>query len=174
MASTSSRYAKAAEVAKAMQITARQLRNLANDGIVPPSKNGQYDLMACVASYIKHLQKRAAGRQPSKESADAHGNLKRLQARKLELDLAERERTLIEIEEVDVLLQELLLLFRWGATGLRGRLTYRISSEVGSLPAAVSSWIKQETDAVLNECADKLASSKLDLTEEDFPDLDAA
>jgi len=50
-----------ATVARIMDVSERRVQVLARDGIIPKAKHGQYDLIACVQSYIRHLRGVAAG-----------------------------------------------------------------------------------------------------------------
>lgn len=50
-------------VARLLDVTERQVYELARDGTIPRAQRGRYDLVACVRAYIRHLREVAAGRQ---------------------------------------------------------------------------------------------------------------
>lgn len=58
----------AEDLATLLNLTPRRVRQMAREGIIPPpAKAGEYDLVGCSVAYVKHLQSRAAGKQPSRE-----------------------------------------------------------------------------------------------------------
>jgi phage terminase Nu1 subunit (DNA packaging protein) len=48
--------ATAVEIAKALNISARRVFQLAGDGVLPRAGHGKYELGACMAAYIRFLQ----------------------------------------------------------------------------------------------------------------------
>jgi hypothetical protein len=45
-------------VAKLLNVTRRRVQQLSHDGIIPKPKDGKYDLVGCLTSYIRYLQSR--------------------------------------------------------------------------------------------------------------------
>ena len=50
-----------ATVARVLDLSERRVQQLAREGTIPRAKHGQYDLIACVQCYIRHLRAVAAG-----------------------------------------------------------------------------------------------------------------
>ncbi|KGE78265.1 terminase small subunit [Halomonas salina] len=59
------------EIAAHLDITDRQVRNLLQSGVLPPSKGrGGYDLDGCRLAYIRHLRGQVNGQVKSPEAGD--------------------------------------------------------------------------------------------------------
>lgn len=75
-----------AQVAKLLNVTAPQVYNLVNSGVVPKPVNGQFDAAACAHGYIKYLQGR--GGEDKRAYAEERTRLTKAQADKTEMELS--------------------------------------------------------------------------------------
>lgn len=71
---------KVGQVATLLDLSERQVYQLAKDGIIPRAQRGGYDLIACVRAYIRHLREIAAGRTSSDGRVDIVAQRARLAA----------------------------------------------------------------------------------------------
>lgn len=67
-------------VARLFEISERAVQKLAKEGVIPRAQRGQYDLLASVQGYIRHLRRVAAGRSSESGGADLVGERARLAA----------------------------------------------------------------------------------------------
>jgi terminase small subunit / prophage DNA-packing protein len=53
-----------------LDLSERNVRQLAREGKMPKAKHGEYDLIACVQGYIRHLRAVAAGHKSEDSKLD--------------------------------------------------------------------------------------------------------
>ena len=89
---------KLPELSSYLGITERQVNKLAKAGILPKAKRGQYELKGCVRAYIEYLK----DGDPEKKTTmvDEQLRLIRAQAKKIELEIEQKEGRLIPDTEV--------------------------------------------------------------------------
>jgi hypothetical protein len=93
-----------------LDITARRVQQLADDGVLPRAGRGKYLLIPCVQGYIKYWRDRAEGRGvEAGDGALYKARTRKTQAEALlaELDLAEAEGRLIPLDMHEDLVRKL-------------------------------------------------------------------
>jgi phage terminase Nu1 subunit (DNA packaging protein) len=86
-------------IARLFNLTERRVQQLAQDGIIPKGKRGEYDLVACVRGYIAYLQQNANGR--TSDVAADRNRLVKAQADRAELECRMLLREVIPVLEVE-------------------------------------------------------------------------
>lgn len=94
-------------LAKALDVTPRRVRQLAQEGAFPRQAHGKWDLAKCLLSYVRHVQKELRGRNGTGEdgtnppagglTAERERRL-RVQRERDEIRLAKERGTLIPID----------------------------------------------------------------------------
>lgn len=137
------------ELAEVLPITTRQIRRLVDDGLPTESLGGRtmYPQRACVRWYIEYREQLAAGQE---EMRDARYRKLQADARMAELEVAEREGSLVPLTVLESTLTTVL-----------ERLHARITAAKGSLPVRVVGLespraAKKVTDEALDELIDEL------------------
>jgi hypothetical protein len=96
-------------IAKLLNITDRQLRQLAQEGVVPRAARGRYPLVGCVQGFIAYLQR--------KNMIDPNTNPDELppfqrkayyQAELLKREVEERRAELLPVEDMKIAFRELM------------------------------------------------------------------
>lgn len=108
------------ELAAHLDITDRQVRNLAKDGVLPGSKGkGGYDLDTCRLAYIAYLRglatkqvKAEPGEDDGYDSEEELARLRHHQANLAAMDEEIKRGSLVEANDVDRLWSSLILTFR--------------------------------------------------------------
>lgn len=103
------------DLAAIFGVTDRRIRQLTKDGILPQVGRGKYVLGDAIQSYIKHLQERVKEAAKSVDPKDLQKELTRLrkaQADKAELEVAEYQGKLHRAEDVEAEWTEMLSNFR--------------------------------------------------------------
>ena len=95
-------------IAKLMNISARRVQQLSQDGIIPKPDKGKYDVLKCFIGYVRYLQNQKNDRPIDK----ARDKLIQLQCEKLEMDLKTKNRETVETEEVIRVWSDMILKFR--------------------------------------------------------------
>jgi phage terminase Nu1 subunit (DNA packaging protein) len=76
-------------IAKLFDLTERRVQQLASEGIIPKSTQGKYKLVPSVQGYIKYLRERSVGKDsPTNETHNERQRLLKIQANKLEFEMA--------------------------------------------------------------------------------------
>jgi phage terminase Nu1 subunit (DNA packaging protein) len=89
------------EAAKYLDISARQLRRLVEEKILPPMPAGGYDIDALRVIYIRHLRSVAAGRGAGDgDLAAARTELARHQSERMKLKIAILKAEFCKVDEV--------------------------------------------------------------------------
>lgn len=114
-------------LAKLFNLTDRRVQQLAKDGIIPKADKGKYDLIICTKHYIKYLQERAAGKNVDTQDGYFESTrLKKVQADKIELEIARMKVELIPAEQVELHWSNLVIAFRASMLSLPSRLAHKI------------------------------------------------
>lgn len=91
----------ASTLARLFNLTERRVQQLAKDGIIPRGAKGEYALLPSVKGYIQFLQEaasRAGG--DNDEIARSRARYEAARAEEREIDLAERKRELVHVDDV--------------------------------------------------------------------------
>jgi DNA-binding transcriptional MerR regulator len=86
----------AATLAELLALSERTVRRLAAEGTIPPPTDAGFELGTCVRGYVAALR----ARKDSRRMADAKLRRALAQAKTAELDLAQREGSLLPVEEI--------------------------------------------------------------------------
>jgi hypothetical protein len=91
-------YAALGVLGKLLDLSDREIQNLAKDGVIPPSINGKYHVFDSARGYIRKLRDAAAGRAKSTDREDlemrklkAETEQEEISARKMKGEVAELE-----------------------------------------------------------------------------------
>lgn len=157
-------YADAKQLAILFDLTVRRIQQLTQDGVLQTETVGRqrkYDLLAAVRQYIKYLQRRVetkSGGNGTQEDADnesrklrAEADLKQTKAAIAQLEYDEIQGKMHRSEDVEALTNDLVFTIRGMLLALPGRLAIDLAA-VNS-PNEVSTRVRKEVDAVLNELA---------------------
>lgn len=125
------------ELAEYLDLSDRQIRNLARDGVLPGTKGkGGYDLGACRLAYIRYLRglatkqiKAETGEDEAYDSEEELARLRHHQANLAALKEEEELKRLIPAEEVDRVWAGLIITFRTRMMQIPKAITARIIGE---------------------------------------------
>lgn len=125
------------ELAAHLDITDRQVRNLARDGVLPGTKGkGGYDLDSCRLAYIAYLRglatkqiKAETGDENDLDSEEQLARLRFHQANIAAMDEETKRGALVEAEDVDRLWATLILTFRTRMLQIPRSIVVRIIGE---------------------------------------------
>jgi hypothetical protein len=151
---------KGQTVAECLGITKRRIDQMIDEGILSreckPSPSN-YDLYACAKGYINYLKRKEipddeTGLDPRKERALLYQS----QRKKLDLEIAEREKTLLLAQEVLLLLEQLQQLYNGKIDALEGRLTGALISATGVDASVVLTVLTPELNSIRSDTAEAL------------------
>jgi hypothetical protein len=115
----------ATQLARHFGITTTHIRRLAKEAIIS-SENGKYDQDKSRLAYIAHL------RSQRNIKAEGDASYRKLKNRKLQLELAQMDGRLIDLDEALLFSEHLVASFRRGLDGLARkaprRLTFNVSN----------------------------------------------
>jgi phage terminase Nu1 subunit (DNA packaging protein) len=115
-------------IAKLLDMTSRRVQQLVKEGVIPrPKSRGQYEIMPCVVGYIRHLNAMLNGDEG--DLLTERTRLTRLQAEKIELDIAEREERLIEVAAAERAWSEMVGAFRAKALNIPVRAAIEVTGK---------------------------------------------
>ena len=122
----------ASTFAKLFDLSERRIQQLAKDGIIPKSVNGNYEFVGVVRGYVKYLQARAAGRQDAHYTDPTDIRLERKRLIKAQADNAECEHqikrgALVALDIVEQVLNEVAVLYGSSLDALSGRLAQELA-----------------------------------------------
>lgn len=138
-------------MARILGLSERQVTNLANDGVLPQSSKGKYDLVAAVQAYVHYV---ARGKVHT-QVVDARTRLTEAQARNAEIEAERRAGQLLDREDVQTVLNEAMTIIATGMDGLGGRLANELAGD--SDPASIRQKLLSETRRIRASAADKFA-----------------
>ena len=125
-------YVPAHVLAIALGKATSRVDQLKRDGIIPaPKVKGQWDLIACLAAYIKHIES-AQKQEKAEGNADYWAEKTRLtkaQATKEELAIAEKEGRLVDAEQVQKVWADLIVNCKSKLLSLPTKLAYEVAAE---------------------------------------------
>lgn len=158
---------KLSELCSWLGIGSRQVNKLAKAGIIPKAKRGQYELKGCVRAYIEYLK----DGDPDKKTSlhDEQLRLVRAQAKKIELDIEQKEGRLIPDTEIVKVMERLIVATRNSFILLRNEVPRIRASESNTDGKEI---IDKRINAILTELAK--AQVALPGDGEDDPEHDAA
>lgn len=97
-------------LAELVGLTARRIRQLAREGVLPKVARGRYPVAECIQAYIGYWQQRAErssnGGGPGWKEARARKTTVEVEIK--ELELAERRRELVPVEDVEAMVSDAL------------------------------------------------------------------
>lgn len=129
------------QAAELVMVTPRRIQQLVREGYIPAPISSKYDRTGVVQGYIRSLQD-----EKKSQAKNVHENKVRdARARKLEIEIAEAEGRLIELEEHDAVIDELVGMVREG---------------FGALPARVSRdpELRSKLEGVVNDILGELST----------------
>lgn len=115
-------------ISKLFGVSDRRIQQYAQDGIIPKSVNGQYELVGCVRGIVNYLQQRAFGKDAAPQ--DTHlerARLLKAQADMAEIELAERTGALVTVERVETDWLEMVTACRAKMLGIPTKTAYQIT-----------------------------------------------
>ncbi len=112
-------YVTLDQLSKLLMMTGERVRQLVKMGKMPKAKKNTYHLVSCVQGYIRFLK----DEEKDKTKAAAESGLKKARQREVELRIAEREKTVIDLAEHFAVVEELCGLFVSSMNGLPARVT---------------------------------------------------
>ena len=140
-------------IAKLLNLSERRVQQLSQDGIIPKSDKGNYNLIGSVRGYVKYLYDRAYGQ--NNDSIDSYAEKARLlkaQADRAEMELEIMRDKHITCEEVEYLWSGVIIGFRSKMLGLPSKLASRVSAVNGSI-SMIEELLQNEINEALTELA---------------------
>ena len=111
-------------IADMLGITARHLRRLAAEGVVPEATRGRYPLSQCVLGYVTHLRNNVTNDEHRKKE---HTRLNTARANMYELDLQKKRGDLYDRQLVDEVLFQTCTIFNSMLDGAASRIAGQLS-----------------------------------------------
>lgn len=138
-------------MARILGLSERQVTRLANDGVIPQSTKGKYNLAVAVQAYVHYV---ARGKVHT-QTVDARTRLTEAQARNAELEAERKGGQLLDREDVQTVLNEAMTII---ATGMDSQAS-RLSGIFAKLsdPAIIRQTLLSENRQIRAGAADKLA-----------------
>ncbi len=137
-------------LAQIIGLSDRQIRKLHDAGIFKQTDRGKYDLQETVQAWGRYL---LDGKEPS-DIATERRRLIAAQAKLTELNIAEKERDLIDREEVRQTVMEALVIVGTQMDGVAGRVAGELATE--DEPAVIRQRLLSETRRIREAAADGL------------------
>jgi len=148
-------------IARVLGVTARWVRQLAEDGTLPKVGRGQYLLVPCVQAYIKYWQDKAESR--GVEAADGTLDAARTRKTQAEAELAEIELAAARARYLPIERHEERYRQRCDALSARVR---GLGQYIGDVQLAASD---TAAAALLERISDALLRSLLDASSDELP-----
>lgn len=147
-----------AAVIKLLGISQSHFHNLQKAGVFKPLSRGIYDLREVIKAWAKY-------HSDGKSSGDAAEEKKLLtiaQRKRIELDLAERQRKLVPLDEAQAAFNESMIIVASQLDALPGR----AAGELAGLsdPALIRAWLFDETRRIRDAAAQHLEGFAADPT----------
>ncbi len=139
-----------AAVVKLLGLSDRQFQRLITAGVFKSVTKGLYDLTASIKAWVEYH----ANGQTDSTNAEERRLLTIAQRKRIELDIAERGKELIEISEVRQFYLMNIQMLTSQLEGLPGRMAYELAA--CSDPAMVRAILLKETRRVRQNLADQL------------------
>lgn len=117
----------AQELADLFGVHVRRIYQLVHEHVIPKGARGQYDLLECVRGYITLLQRVAEGKGRTVELGEEKLLSARLARRKLELEFAALEGSVVTVEHHKSVMGTAFLLVRTNMRNLAGTLPPRLA-----------------------------------------------
>jgi len=130
-------------------LTARRIRQLAEDGTFPRPSRGKFPLVACVSAYLALRESATDGDELKRERA----GLVRAQRRRVELENSVSEGKLVDVETVATAWEGHIARARAKFLAMPDRLALPLAAEPD--PQRVAEVLRQEIHAALHELADE-------------------
>jgi phage terminase Nu1 subunit (DNA packaging protein) len=138
-------------IATMIDMTPRQVQNLARDGVIPKAERGRYPLISSVQGYVRH-QRRQISQGSKKLGEDAR--LKAAQADLRELELSRARSELYDANAVDAVLIEAVMINKTSLDALPSRSSVDLANK--AVPE-IKRILQDEVSAIHNEFAGRLA-----------------
>ncbi len=136
-------------LASVLDLTPRRVQQLVKEGL-PRIARDTWNLAACARWYIKYLKEKGA----VETVLDQRLRLEKAKAEKMELELLEKKRLLLERSEVSAAIQVILTTLRLEFLGLPGRLARELAGIDNS--ARVKALLSREIKKALNRVSEAL------------------
>lgn len=161
------------ELADALGLTTRQVRNLTDEGVLPRTvRNGkpEYDLGACIQAYITHKAKlEQAKGGGAKEAAAALGARKlQIEVERAELELGKEREQLVTIDFMERQISGLLQQLRSKCLNFPGKYARELAE--ATTPADVVEILEKAIAELLTALSETGEDPALDEAEEDPTD----
>jgi len=142
------------EVAEMLNLSAQQVRNHVNDGVIPQISRGEYDMQAAVHGYISFLRKRADG-QGSITLVDQRTRLTKAQANLAEIALEEQKGKLLRAKVAEQVWTKIIYAARQRMLAIPTKIAPLVASmkNVGQ--------VKHTIEEQIHECLSELSSPEL-------------
>lgn len=137
-------------MARILNLSERQVTRLANDGVLPQSSKGKYNLATTVQAYVHYVSRGKVHTQV----VDARTRLTEAQARNAEIEADRRAGQLLDREDVQVVVSAAMVVIATGMDSLGGRL----AAELAGIddPAAIRHRLLAETRRIRAQAAEQL------------------
>lgn len=140
------------DLADVLGVTVRWIQKLTKDEILVQLDRGKFDLAENVQRYIGYVKNMHEDNDGQEIDYNLEKALHERAKRKIaEMDLAEKEQTLIQIDEVEKLLEKMVGLFKSRCLTIPSKVAPLIQFET-ELPVIIS-LLKQDIDEALMELA---------------------
>lgn len=137
-------------LAKLFGVTDRYIQKLAKEGVIPKAERGKYDLARCVQAYVKYLQDRAFGKDPSVAGlTDARGRLVAAKAEREALELAVLKGQLVQIDDVIPAIEQEYTRCRQRLLSIPTKAAPQVAHMTN--PGQVAEYLKQAISEALSE-----------------------
>ncbi|MFN2164759.1 MAG: hypothetical protein ACK2U9_00680 [Anaerolineae bacterium] len=135
-----------------LELTATNFQKLKQAGVFQAEGHGAYDLKRSIAAWLQfHLD----GAKPG-DLTEARRLLVIAQERKTQLDIKERERELVPLQEAQAIFDKTMVLIGAQLDGLAGRMAMELAGITD--PAAVRAALFDETRRIRDEAARQLSN----------------
>lgn len=119
-------YVGLKDLAEWLKLTQRRVIQLVDEDVIPKAGRGKYPLRACVTNYIVYLRKQAEGTTSKSELTEEKLLTARVKRKRRELEYAEYEGRLIDIESHKAAMAEAFDFVRSNIRNLPGTLAPRL------------------------------------------------
>jgi phage terminase Nu1 subunit (DNA packaging protein) len=135
-------------ISKLLDLTPRRVQQLAKEGVIPRAERGRYELVLAVRGYIRYLKERSLN--PGVISFDeVRARKTAAEAEMAELELSERKKQLVPMEDVAEKWLELISTCRTKILSMPAKLAGVVAVEDN--PAVCKSIIEEQTTEALDE-----------------------
>ncbi|MCZ8520140.1 MULTISPECIES: hypothetical protein [Paenibacillus] len=140
------------QMADVLNLSARRVQQLAEDGVLIKSARGKYKAAESIQNYIKSIQDRGGGGDGEADYFHERALHERAKREKAELELAVKRGDLHRSEDVEFVMNDMVAAFRSRILALPSKLSPQL---IGKMDLAViQSLLTQEVHEALTELSD--------------------